>query len=80
MSAFNPVTIDRIERAIHLHKNKRKATWYFTRRVPLRYQQLDPRGIVRHSTKIRISDDPKGKRARLIIRVRSNPQHIPSPF
>ena len=41
--------------AFRLFKNKRKATWYFVRRVPLQYQRVDPRGIVRQTTGVRIS-------------------------
>ena len=50
--------------AFRLHKNKRKATWYFARRVPLQYQHLDPRGMIRQTTGVRISADPHGVAAR----------------
>jgi integrase len=52
--------------AFRLHKNKQKATWYFVRRVPLHYQHLDPRGMVRQSTGIRIGADPHGVAARRV--------------
>lgn len=38
--------------------------WHFVRRVPDEYRELDLRGVVRQSTKIRIADDPKAIRAR----------------
>jgi integrase len=40
--------------------------WRFVRRVPKEYQHLDRRGIVQHSTKVRIADDPRGVRARRV--------------
>lgn len=43
---------------------KRDGFWHFTRRVPLAFADLDRRGIVKQSTHIRITDDPKGVRAR----------------
>jgi integrase len=46
--------------AFRLFKNKRKATWYFVRRVPLQYHRLDPRRIIRQTTGVRISTDPHG--------------------
>ncbi len=52
--------------AFRLHKNRRKSTWYFARRVPLQYQHIDPRGIVRQTTGIRISADPHGVAARRV--------------
>jgi integrase len=52
--------------AFRLHKNKQKSTWYFVRRVPLQYQHLDQRGMVRQTTGVRISKDPHGVAARLI--------------
>ncbi|MGC2076742.1 MAG: hypothetical protein WA728_12055, partial [Xanthobacteraceae bacterium] len=42
---------------------KRGSFWRFCRRVPQEYLNLDTRGIVLESTKIRIADDPKGIRA-----------------
>ena len=52
--------------AFRLFKNKRKATWYFVRRVPLQYQRVDPRGIVRQTTGVRISADQHGVAARRV--------------
>lgn len=42
---------------------RRNGTWHFQRRVPKEYAALDPRGVVRHSTKIRIAEDRTGRRA-----------------
>jgi integrase len=38
---------------------KRAGFWRFVRRVPKEYAALDPRGIVQHSTRIRVADDPR---------------------
>ena len=43
---------------------KRDGFWHYARRVPLAYSELDCRGIVRQSTKIRVADDPRGAKAR----------------
>jgi len=42
---------------------RRGATWHFVRRVPAEFAVLDRRGIVRHSTRIKIADDRLGRRA-----------------
>src|SRR5262249_17800739 len=42
---------------------RRNGTWHFVRRVPLEFAELDRRGIVRHSTRIRIVHDRAGRRA-----------------
>jgi integrase len=42
---------------------RRGGIWHFVRRVPLEYAALDPRGIVRHSTRVKIADDRTGRRA-----------------
>ncbi len=42
---------------------RRGNTWHFVRRVPAEFAALDRRGIVRHSTRIRITDDRIGRRA-----------------
>jgi integrase len=42
---------------------RRGTTWHFVRRVPAEFAALDQRGIVRHSTRIRIADDRLGRRA-----------------
>jgi hypothetical protein len=45
---------------------RRGSMWRFVRRVPKEYATLDPRGIVQHSTKVRVADDPRGARARRV--------------
>ena len=40
---------------------RRNGTWHFVRRVPLEFAEVDPRGIVRHSTRIRIAHDRAGR-------------------
>jgi len=42
---------------------RRGGTWYFVRRVPSAYAELDRRGVVRHSTRVKIADDRVGRRA-----------------
>lgn len=42
---------------------RRGSTWHFVRRVPAPFVALDPRGIVRQSTRIRVADDRTGRRA-----------------
>lgn len=42
---------------------KRAGFWHYARRVPLGYAQVDGRGVIRQSTKIRVADDPRGIRA-----------------
>jgi integrase len=42
---------------------RRGSVWHFVRRVPAEFAALDRRGIVRHSTRIRIADDRVGRRA-----------------
>ena len=38
-------------------------TWHFVRRVPTEFAALDLRGIVRHSTRVKVADDRVGRRA-----------------
>ena len=45
---------------------KRNGTWHFQRRVPKEFAALDPRGVIRHSTKVRIADDRHGRRAGVV--------------
>ena len=52
--------------AFRLHKNQRKSSWYFVRRVPLQYPHIDPRGIVQQTTGIRIKNDPHGVTAQRV--------------
>jgi hypothetical protein len=42
---------------------RRGVTWHFVRRVPAEFAALDRRGIVRHSTRIKIAEDRLGRRA-----------------
>ena len=42
---------------------RRGSTWHFVRRVPAEFAALDQRGIVRHSTRIKVVDDRRGRRA-----------------
>jgi integrase len=45
------------------HLGKRDGYWRFIRRVPKEFIELDQRGIVQQSTKVRIADDPRAIRA-----------------
>jgi integrase len=42
---------------------RRGSTWHFVRRVPTEFAALDRRGIIRHSTRIKIVEDRLGRRA-----------------
>jgi integrase len=42
---------------------RRDGTWHFVRRVPAEFARFDARGIIRHSTKVRVRDDRNGRRA-----------------
>jgi hypothetical protein len=42
---------------------RRNGTWHFVRRVPAEFTAFDPRGVIRHSTKVRIATDRTGRRA-----------------
>ena len=42
---------------------RRNNTWHFVRRVPNEFAQLDTRGVVKHSTRIKIANDRAGRRA-----------------
>jgi hypothetical protein len=44
----------------------RAGYWHFVRRVPSEFAKLDPRGIVKHSTKIPVAEDRRGIRAKKI--------------
>lgn len=41
----------------------RAGVWHYARRVPAAFTEIDPRGVVRQSTKIRVIDDPRKIRA-----------------
>ncbi len=42
---------------------RRNGTWHFVRRVPVEFARLDSRGIIKHSTRIKIAYDRAGRRA-----------------
>lgn len=42
---------------------RRGNTWHFVRRVPTEFATLDRRGIIRHSTRIKVAEDRHGRRA-----------------
>jgi integrase len=42
---------------------KRNGYWHFARRVPVEFQDLDQRGVVKHSTKVSIVEDRRGIKA-----------------
>jgi hypothetical protein len=42
---------------------RRNGTWHFVRRVPLEFSPFDHRGVIKHSTKVRVADDRNGRRA-----------------
>lgn len=42
---------------------RRGGVWHFVRRVPNEFAAFDPRGIVRHSTRVKVSADRTGRRA-----------------
>jgi hypothetical protein len=42
---------------------RRHGTWHFVRRVPIEFASFDRRGIIKHSTKVRIVDDRNGRKA-----------------
>jgi hypothetical protein len=42
---------------------RRNGTWHFVRRVPIEFAHYDARGVVKHSTRIKIANDRSGRRA-----------------
>jgi hypothetical protein len=42
---------------------RRCGTWHFVRQVPVEFAHLYERGIIKHSTKVRIAQDRTGRRA-----------------
>jgi hypothetical protein len=42
---------------------ERHGFWQFVRRVPLEFAALDPRGVIKHSTKVKVAKDPRGTKA-----------------
>jgi hypothetical protein len=51
---------------------RRRGTWHFVRRVPAEFVDFDKRGIIRHSTRVKVADDRTGRRA---IRVAQKLNH-----
>lgn len=49
------------------HLTKRNGVWHFARRVPTEFSHLDKRGVVKHSTKVKVSKDRRGSRAARIV-------------
>ena len=47
---------------------RRDGIWCYVRRVPTEFADLDRRGIIKLSTKVRIADDPRAIRARKVVR------------
>jgi len=47
--------------------HKRKGYWYLARRVPKEFQAYDKRSVVYLTTGIRILDDPKARKARMVM-------------
>lgn len=46
---------------------RRNGTWHFVRRVPVEFAALDPRGVVKHSTRVRVSSDRTGRKATRVV-------------
>jgi integrase len=42
---------------------RRHNTWHFVRRVPAEFARLDNRGVIKHSTRIKIANDRAGRQA-----------------
>jgi hypothetical protein len=42
---------------------RRNGMWHFVRRVPTEFVTADRRGVIRHSTKVRVATDRTGRRA-----------------
>lgn len=42
---------------------RRNGSWHFVRRVPVEFMEFDRRGVIRHSTKVRVASDRTGRRA-----------------
>jgi integrase len=42
---------------------RRNGTWHFVRRVPIEFAKLDRRGVIKHSTRVKIATDRSGRRA-----------------
>jgi integrase len=42
---------------------RRNGSWHFVRRVPIEFAELDRRGVIKHSTRVKIATDRSGRRA-----------------
>jgi integrase len=42
---------------------RRNGTWHFVRRVPIEFATFDRRGVIKHSTRVKIATDRAGRRA-----------------
>ncbi len=42
---------------------RRNGTWHFVRRVPIEFANVDKRGVIKHSTRVKIATDRAGRRA-----------------
>jgi hypothetical protein len=42
---------------------RRNGNWHFVRRVPIEFATFDRRGVVKHSTRIKVTTDRGGRRA-----------------
>jgi hypothetical protein len=49
------------------HLTKRNGYWQFARRVPLEYAALDPRGVIKHSTRVPVRKDRRGIKASKVV-------------
>ncbi|MEW6257019.1 MAG: tyrosine-type recombinase/integrase [Pseudomonadota bacterium] len=54
--------------AREIEPHKRSGYWYLIRRVPTAFADVDPRVLVRLTTHIAVADDPRGVRARAVVR------------
>lgn len=45
---------------------ERDGIWHFARRVPRAYEELDKRGVIKHSTGVAVASDPRGTRAKAV--------------
>lgn len=61
--ATSNISCNTVRAAMPEFLTRRNGTWHFVRRVPLEFADFDRRGVVRHSTRIRIVHDRAGRRA-----------------
>ena len=58
----------RMRRAGDAKPHKRDGVWYLVRRVPKEFAHLDKRNPVKVSTEIAVVDDPRGVRAKAVVK------------